>query len=611
MRTRAWTTYSPFALLAVAAATVAAATIMEDAKGTGFAYRWVYGAWWFRLLWLSVAITSLRLVVAKRLWRKPAVMGLHISFAVILAGALLTALTGKQGRIHLRKGETTSEYALERKGEAPLSRQLPFGVRLDDFYVLCYPGTEAPMDYVSHVSIGGKPLTISMNRIAKVGSYRLYQSSYDEDMQGSTLSLNYDPWGIAVTYSGYALLSVSVLLLLFKPRKRRMPGIAALILLLTYPTLCRADGCPMRDSHGMERAQVVFCNRTVPFGAMAHEWMMKVYGADTYQGMDAVQVVTDVMRHPSRWLHEPIIRLGRGNYRTLASYVNPADSTLCGLGNDAAEDEKVAVVVMLMQGSLFKPLPPDVKPLSEARVDAELLYHKVDWTLWALAIALAVAAFVLAVRTITGYDGTGLRRTLASASTLFVLLQWALRWCVAGHVPLSNGYETLVFVSLCLQATAVAFPRLLVPAFGISAVLLGVAHLGVANPQITPLMPVLHSPWLSAHVSVIIASYSLLVLSIAERRLLRPAVCLLAVGIFLGAIWANVSWGTYWSWDPKESWALVTMLVYSLPLHHESLPWFRDIRHYRLYSVLALACLLMTYFGVNYLLGGMHSYGNS
>ena len=120
MRTRAWTTYSPFALLAVAAATVAAATIMEDAKGTGFAYRWVYGAWWFRLLWLSVAITSLRLVVAKRLWRKPAVMGLHISFAVILAGALLTALTGKQGRIHLRKGKTASEYALERKGGAAL-----------------------------------------------------------------------------------------------------------------------------------------------------------------------------------------------------------------------------------------------------------------------------------------------------------------------------------------------------------------------------------------------------------------------------------------------------------------------------------------------------------
>ena len=93
-----------------------------------------------------------------------------------------------------------------------------------------------------------------------------------------------------------------------------------------------------------------------------------------------------------------------------------------------------------------------------------------------------------------------------------------------------------------------------------------------------------------------------------ERSLLRPAVFCLAAGIFLGAVWANVSWGTYWSWDPKESWALVCLIVYSMPLHTESLPWFRKDSHYRLYSLLALACLLMTYFGVNYVLGGMHSY---
>ena len=87
-----------------------------------------------------------------------------------------------------------------------------------------------------------------------------------------------------------------------------------------------------------------------------------------------------------------------------------------------------------------------------------------------------------------------------------------------------------------------------------------------------------------------------------------PIINLLATGIFLGAVWANVSWGTYWSWDPKESWALITLLVYSIPLHNKSLPWFNSIRNYRIYSLLAFACLLMTYFGVNFLLGGMHSY---
>ena len=124
----------------------------------------------------------------------------------------------------------------------------------------------------------------------------------------------------------------------------------------------------------------------------------------------------------------------------------------------------------------------------------------------------------------------------------------------------------------------------------------------------SPLVPILRSPYLFVHVGTIMLSYILLVVSILRREVLRPAVFLLATGIFLGAVWANVSWGTYWSWDPKESWALITLLVYSVPLHSKSLPWFNSMRNYRIYSLLAFACLLMTYFGVNFLLGGMHSY---
>jgi ABC-type transport system involved in cytochrome c biogenesis permease subunit len=124
----------------------------------------------------------------------------------------------------------------------------------------------------------------------------------------------------------------------------------------------------------------------------------------------------------------------------------------------------------------------------------------------------------------------------------------------------------------------------------------------------SPLVPILRSPFLVVHVGTIMLSYTLLVVSMLRREVLRPAVFLLATGIFLGAVWANVSWGTYWSWDPKESWALITLLVYSVPLHSKSLPWFNSMRNYRIYSLLAFACLLMTYFGVNFLLGGMHSY---
>ena len=173
-----------------------------------------------------------------------------------------------------------------------------------------------------------------------------------------------------------------------------------------------------------------------------------------------------------------------------------------------------------------------------------------------------------------------------------------------------------------------------------------VAHISDMDPKITHLMPVLQSPLLSIHVSVIMMSYALLSLTflcgltalllrwlnrhneqlgeqleslaLLSRLFLYPAMTALGLGIFIGAIWANVSWGQYWSWDPKETWALITFMIYavalherSLPalaLHERSLPAFRRPMAYHIYMVLAFLSILMTYFGVNYLLGGMHSY---
>lgn len=129
----------------------------------------------------------------------------------------------------------------------------------------------------------------------------------------------------------------------------------------------------------------------------------------------------------------------------------------------------------------------------------------------------------------------------------------------------------------------------------------------------TPLMPVLNSPYLVVHVSVIIVAYMLMLCMMfapvrVGRQLLKPAVLLLSAGIFIGAIWANESWGRYWSWDPKETWALITLLIYCLPMHSQSLPLFRRPRVFRIYIVLAFISVLITYFGVNYFMGGMHSY---
>ena len=167
----------------------------------------------------------------------------------------------------------------------------------------------------------------------------------------------------------------------------------------------------------------------------------------------------------------------------------------------------------------------------------------------------------------------------------------------------------------------------------ITGFVLLVQMMGGSNPPVTHLMPVLTSPLLSLHVTVIMIAYALLffimlngisavIMRIAQpdklnylERLqhismimLYPAVALLAAGIFIGAVWANISWGNYWSWDPKEVWALITLLIYAAPLHNSVWKAFQKPMFFHIYSILAFLSVIITYFGVNMLLGGMHSY---
>ena len=217
--------------------------------------------------------------------------------------------------------------------------------------------------------------------------------------------------------------------------------------------------------------------------------------------------------------------------------------------------------------------------------------------------------------------------------TLWVTLLMGLRWWVSGHVPMTNGYETMLLMAwlslmlglLCARALPIL--RALAPVVAGCCML--VAHLASGNPRITALMPVLHSPLLSLHVALVMMAYVLLVilaliavrclllrprkedeqllrLTALSRLLLYPAVALLSAGIFVGAVWANISWGSYWSWNPKETWALITLMAYTVPLH--GLPRTDSPRAYHIYILLALLTVLMTYFGVNYFLSGMHAY---
>ncbi|EQB9643117.1 cytochrome c biogenesis protein CcsA [Campylobacter jejuni] len=219
-----------------------------------------------------------------------------------------------------------------------------------------------------------------------------------------------------------------------------------------------------------------------------------------------------------------------------------------------------------------------------------------------------------------------------------------LRAYLSGHAPWSNGYESMVYIAWALSLSGIFFSRKSPIALSLTSILSGVvlmvAHLSEMNPQITNLVPVLNSYWLSIHVSVITASYGFLGLcallgiftlflmcflkkdgkynlnilrNITEATRINEmamifGLCLLTVGNFLGAIWANESWGRYWSWDSKETWALVSILVYAAILHLRMISKYCNQFVFALWSMFAYWVIIMTYFGVNYFLTGLHSY---
>ncbi len=278
---------------------------------------------------------------------------------------------------------------------------------------------------------------------------------------------------------------------------------------------------------------------------------------------------------------------------------------------------------------------------SATKISAEHIYNKVYAIpmLSYLTVTAGMVAFLLMCLTLVGkIRSAGVRFFYIYLATawLYLTAVLALRVVVSGRLPFGNGYETLMSIAWLAQIGALLGGRkvrmLYLPGLLISGFALLGASISNMDPQITPLMPVLNSPLLTIHVSLMMFSYtlagfvtlialaSLVVgwglkqpevearLTLLNRVLLYPTVFCMAAGIFMGAVWANVSWGSYWSWDPKETWALISMVVYGFAFHAQSLPMFRRPRTLQVYLLLAVLCLLMTYFGVNYHLGGMHSY---
>jgi len=217
-----------------------------------------------------------------------------------------------------------------------------------------------------------------------------------------------------------------------------------------------------------------------------------------------------------------------------------------------------------------------------------------------------------------------------------------LRWYISGHAPWSNGYESMIYIAWATIFSGIIFSKkstlTLAATSIISGLLLMVAHLNWLDPEITNLVPVLNSYWLMIHVAIITASYgffslgsilglislwliiftnstnkhklknTLSELTIINEKSLEIGLFMLTIGTFLGGVWANESWGRYWGWDPKETWALVSVLVYAFVLHMRFIPALRDKLTFNIISMFAIWTIIMTYCGVNYYLSGLHSY---
>ena len=625
--------YLSYGSLAAVIVLMVAATVIEKLSGTPVAFRWVYHNPVFFVLWGLAAVFGLVYLFQKGVPKKPFTLGIHVAFVLILCGALVTCLYGESGTLHLREGESASGFELD--DESPAT--LPFSVRLESFEIDFHHGSKMPSDYRSAVTFlpEGKAVEISMNNIAKYRGYRFYQADYDEDGEGSVLAVSHDPWGVGITYAGYLLLLISMLGFFFQKDtafraalKRVASMTAAAVLLFLFPPMAGAQSREVGKA--LEELFVYYGHRVCPLDDYVQEKGLQA----TLEDLDKVKIF------PLADSTGRISWYAAGDKLPDAVYDDEALWTFIRKSPEVVRSGHPEEALKVLHGirAYQEKTAADVLP-SPSKVKAERLYVRIGrpQVPFMLCLGLGILLFILSAVVISK-GRTVSRRVLvcgaaiALAVWLYLTLVIGLRWYVSGTGPYVGRYNVMMlmawFATLAILLLHRRFPLIEPLGFLLAGFTMLLASRAGVGLQIRPLMPVLQSPLLSIHVLSMMMSYTLFGLvafngvmgvavpSAKARESLRdvslvvlyPAVFLLTFGTFLGAVWANISWGSYWAWDPKETWALVTLLVYSFTLHGDSLKTFRNPRFFHGYTIIAFLCVLITYFGVNLLLGGMHSY---
>ena len=746
-------------LLLILAIGAAVGTFVENDFGTARAREVVYNAWWYELALFLIAMNLLFVIEKTKMYRVKARTLFHVAFVIILFGAALTRYFGFDGVMNIREGEKSNIIVI---GEDKV--ETPFYLALKDFTLTRYPGSRSPSEFSSAVTLIDEvddvtfDTDIYMNNTLSYKGYKFFQTSYDTDEKGTKLSVNKDP-GMEVTYIGYSLLFLGLILNLFDKKSRfqflirkiqKMP-IASFFLPLAFmlvQTPTYADYSDYVNQYLTEHKEnskdlatdfgtlVVQdpVGRMKPLDTQNREVLNKLTGRSTWEGMDANQVVMGMFSRPELWKKVNIIKIKTPKLRTvlgvsstqklvkftdffdanasykLTSEVERANALVPSKRGTYERDliradERLNILFMSYRGVLLTmfPLPNNVRDKwvdfksmfalvdnsqvkrstsslldaaynrnydkgfkyiedirayqkefgksvipTEKKLKVEVWFNETS-LFFRLSMAYLLFGLLLLVYGVSSMFSNKLIST--KTKTLFSVIAFSLfalhtfgigiRWYIGGYAPISNTYETMVYIAYAAILAGVVFLRkstiALSAAFMMAGIFIFAAYLGEIDPEITNLVPVLKSYWLSVHVSVITASYGffgvgailglITLILFMLRTYKRPhmdehiqnityinevalslGLVLLVIGNFLGGIWANESWGRYWGWDPKETWAYISILVYVIVLHTRLMKKIYTPYLFGVLSVLAFASILMTYFGVNFYLAGMHSY---
>ncbi|MDX1462551.1 MAG: cytochrome c biogenesis protein CcsA [Marinirhabdus sp.] len=643
---------------------------------------------------------------------------------------------------------------------------VPFGIKLNDFQLEKYPGTNSASSYASEVTVldpaenVNMDYRIYMNNILDYDGYRFFQSSFDKDEQGTYLSVNSDWWGTIISYLGYALLTLGMIWTLFSKNTRfydlrkkiqkirAKSGTFVFVLFLMLSSTSFAQGSHVTSAVSEDHAEAFstvvvqdFKGRMKPVHTLSRELLRKISRKESWDGLTADQVLLSMFVNKQDWYDVKLIKLGKnqdiqkvlnvsGDYASYKDFFDAEGQYKLrdevrriyamdqkDRGTYAKElikiDERLNILSMVFSGSLLKIIPNPNNPNntwegysshnhndghnhstvaskffnaygnelkaatqtnnyaqankllselktyqknsggavmpSDTKINTEIALNKMNvfsrLAGWYMLLALALLFFLFVSVFKPNWKLKKIYYILFGLVVLgFVLhtIGLGMRWYVSGRAPWSNGYESMIYIAWTSTLAGILFTRKSFGGLAATMVLAGtilfVSMLSFLDPEITPLVPVLKSYWLTIHVSLEAGSYGFLMLGaiiglinlillmfISEnnkkrvKRIVQEmsyiseltligGLFMVSVGTYLGGVWANESWGRYWGWDAKETWALVTILVYAFILHMRLIPKLRGLFAYNVATIFGLASVIMTYYGVNYYLSGLHSY---